>query len=344
MSTISLTLQNVNGDPFATGGSINITTGTTVGAVFNETAGSVSLSSLMINDSVTIGGFTYSYDYLGSGNVRGDVNQSAAFIRITDAPPGAPFSVGRTFAIDLTGEPGDEGYPNLQNGNTQLNVAGLNTSTPTQFPGVPCFVAGTMIQTLRGELPVEDLEVGDQVLTMDCGYQSICWIGGRWLSRADLELNPKLTPVRICAGALGSDKPKADLLVSPQHRILVRSKIAERMFGHIEVLIPAGKLVAIEGIGFEWEAQGVEYFHMLFESHQLVFANGAATESLFTGTESLKALSSEARLEIETLFPDITTPGFVPVSVRPIPEKGQQMKALAQRHMKNRQPLLMDFA
>ena len=120
MATISLVLQNVNGDPFTSGGNINITTGTTSDAVFNETSGSVSLSTVLTNDSVTIGGFTYYYQYLGSGDVRGDPDQPAAFIRITSSEAGAPLAVGDTFAIDLTGQPGDAGYPNLQNGNTQL--------------------------------------------------------------------------------------------------------------------------------------------------------------------------------------------------------------------------------
>jgi hypothetical protein len=343
MATISLTLQNVNGDPLTSGSNINITTGTTIGAVFNETTGSVSLSTVLTNETVTIGGITYSYAYLGSGNVRDDINQLAAFIRITSSPEGAPIPVGGTFAIDLTGQPGEANYPNLQNGNTQLKVADLNTSTSAQFPGVPCFVAGTLIETLRGELLIEDLVVGDRILTMDCGYQPIFWIGRRQLSRADLEANPKLTPVRIRAGALGAGKPKADLLVSPQHRVLVRSKIAERMFETTEVLIPANKLIVIDGIDIERAALGVEYFHILFETHQIVFSNGAPTESLFLGTESMKAVSPEARLEIETLFPKTAALGFVPVSARTIPERGQQMKELAHRHQKNKQPLLSDI-
>lgn len=342
MATISLTLQNVNGDPFTSGSNINITTGTTIGAVFNETSGSVSLSTVQTNDTVTIGGFTYSYAYLGSGDVRGDANQAAAFIRITSSPDGAPIPVGGTFAIDLTGQPGDPNYPNLQNGNTQLQVADLNTSTSTQFPGVPCFVAGTLIETSRGEVKIEDLTVGDRILTMDYGYQPIFWIGLRQLSRDELEANPHLIPIRIRVGALGTGQPKVDLLVSPQHRVLVRSKVAERLFGTLEVLIPANKLIVIEGIDIELEAQGVDYFHMLFEAHQIVFSNGAPTESLFTGPEALKALSPKARREIEMLFPEITVPGFVPVSVRTIPEKGKQMKELAQRYQKNKKPLLSE--
>jgi hypothetical protein len=341
MAQFEYTLQTVNGDPFVSGGNINITTQIVTGAIFNETSSLISLSTVSATDTLTINGISYTYQYLGSGYVRGDVDQFAAFIRIT-GPSGAPLSPGTTFAIDLTGQPGDVDYPNLQNGNTQLKVADLSTTTPIFF-GVPCFVAGTLIRTARGEVRIEELVAGDHVLTMDDGCQPIRWIGRRRVSRAELAANPKLVPIRIRAGALGDAKPEVDLLVSPQHRMFVRSKIARRLFDTMEVLIPARILTAIDGIDVESEAQGVEYFHILFDSHQIVFANGAPTESLFTGPEALIAMSPEARLEIETLFPEITSPDFLPVAARHIPAKGAQMKTLAQRHMKNNQPLLMDI-
>lgn len=343
MATISLTLQNVNGDPALTGSNINITTGTTVGAVFNETSGSVSLHTVLANDSVTIGGFTYSYVYLGAGNVRGDPGQLAAFIRITGAPSGAPISVGTTYAIDLTGQPGDPDYPNLQNGNSQLTVAALDRSVPRTFPGVPCFAAGTMILTASGEVAIETLAVGDPVRTLDCGDQPIRWIGRRALSGADLAANPKLAPIRIRAGALGHGVPRTDLVVSPQHRILVRSRIAERVFGAAEVLIPARKLLPIDGVEPCEAGQGVEYFHLLFDTHQIIHSNGAPTESLFTGPEALKSLLPDARAEIGTLFPELAEAGFAPVPARLIPQ-GNLVKQLVERHRKNDQPLLRRFA
>lgn len=190
-----------------------------------------------------------------------------------------------------------------------------------------CFARGTLIQTQLGEVPIEQLEMGHRVLTMDDGYQPIRWIGRTALSRADLEANPKLKPIRIRADALGPGLPKQDLLVSPQHRVLVRSAIAHRMFDAHEVLIPANKLLTLPGIDIEWEADGVDYFHILFDAHQLVWSNGAVTESLFKGPE--------AREEIETLFPEIARPDFVPTAVRFIPEKGKHMKTLTQRLVKN---------
>jgi hypothetical protein len=117
--------------------------------------------------------------------------------------------------------------------------------------------------------------------------------------------------------------------------VLVRNAVAVRMFDSAEVLIPANKLLTLPRIDIEREADGVEYFHMLFEVHQIVWSNGALTESLFTGPEALKSVSAEAREEITTLFPEIVAPDYVPVPARPIPEKGKLMKRLAQRLAKN---------
>ena len=111
------------------------------------------------------------------------------------------------------------------------------------------------------------------------------------------------------------------------------------MFDTKEVLIPANKLLTLDGIDIERDADSVEYWHFLFDAHQIVWSNGAPTESLFTGPEALKAVSPEARREITTLFPEIALPGFLATSARPIPETGKHMKVLAHRHHKNRKPV-----
>jgi hypothetical protein len=209
--------------------------------------------------------------------------------------------------------------------------------------GVVCFARGTRITTQTGEAAIEDITVGDKVLTMDNGYQLVRWIGSRKLDSIDFTMNPKLRPVHISAGVLGQDMPRIDLTVSPQHRVLVRSVIAERIFDTLEVLIPAIKLVELDGIYQDKESTGVQYFHMLFENHEIVFSNGAATESLFAGPEALKSLSGKAREEITTLFPEITAPNYVPSAARHIPPKGKLMKQLVSRHIKNRKMLVSDF-
>ncbi|MBV0914226.1 Hint domain-containing protein [Anianabacter salinae] len=205
--------------------------------------------------------------------------------------------------------------------------------------GITCFVRGTLIRTRRGEIRIEDLAVGDNVLTADAGEQPIRWIGSRKLDARALQSNPKLRPTRIRANALAPGLPEHDLSVSPQHRVLVRSVIAERMFGSREVLIPANKLLVLPGIEIDDSAAEVEYFHMLFDAHQIVWSNGALTESLFTGPEALKGLSVEARTEITLLFPEIVEPRYRPESARFIPQKGKQMKVLAARIAKHGKPV-----
>jgi len=275
------------------------------------------------------------------GRVSGlDNNAEGTFTPLNGDPvinfgPSASDNLSDILALD---QPGDIQITSGDETGTVGNISFENFEE-INF-GITCFARGTLIKTMAGEVAIEDLSVGDKVLTMDTGYQPIRWIGGRKLSRADLEANPKLKPIRIRAGALGPDLPEQDLLVSPQHRVLVRNQVAVRMFDSAEVLIPANKLLTLPGIDIEWDADGVEYFHFLFDAHQIVWSNGAQTESLFTGPEALKAVSPEAREEIATLFPEIVAPGFTPQSARPIPEKGKLMKTLVRRVAKNNKDLV----
>ncbi|QUS36998.1 Hint domain-containing protein [Falsirhodobacter algicola] len=205
---------------------------------------------------------------------------------------------------------------------------------------VTCFTRGTLIDTPEGPRAVEDLAVGDMVTTLDRGPQPLRWTGCKSFGLLDLTLRPKLRPIRIAAGALGAGLPKTDLVVSRQHRVLVRSTVAERMFGSREVLVPAVKLLALDGIDLVEDAASVEYFHLLFDQHEVVFSNGAATESLFTGPEALKSVSPESAEEIRAIFPEICEPGFAPQSARPIPENGKRARKLVERHMKSARDLV----
>lgn len=214
------------------------------------------------------------------------------------------------------------------------------TSMPYPEKGsYPCFTRGTLIETAAGPRPIEELAEGELIVTRDNGLQKLRWIGSVNLSATALELNEKLRPIRIRAGALGDGVPARDLLVSPQHRMLVRSRIAQRMFGTSEVLVAAKQLLMIEGVEIAQDADGVEYFHMLFDRHEVVIANGAESESLFTGTEALKMVGEAAREEIFTLFPELRQPDFVPASARPL-ISGRQGRKMAVRHMQNGRALV----
>jgi hypothetical protein len=246
---------------------------------------------------------------------------------VIDSIENGPNREGGTFQITGGDEDGQVGSISFQNFET-VNFA------------VVCFARGTEIATRNGLVAIEDLVAGDPVMTMDHGFRAIRWIGSRKLDTIDLKNNPKLRPIRISAGALGHGLPEQDLVVSPQHRILVRSVIAQRMFGQSEVLVAANKLLALDGFKIDEDATSVEYYHMLFDEHEIVFSNGAPTESLFTGPEALKAVAPEAREEIVCLFPEIVDADFEPVAARLIPEYGRMAKKLAKRHQSNNKPLL----
>jgi hypothetical protein len=205
---------------------------------------------------------------------------------------------------------------------------------------IPCFTAGTSIRTPSGVQNVEGLKAGDLVLTADNGLQEIRWIGKRRLSNQMLTNAPKLRPVRVCAGALGHGLPVVDLLVSRQHRMLVTSKIALRMFGSESVLVSAIKLTELPGIFVDVDVKEVTYLHILFDNHEVVFAEGAPSESLYVGQEALKSLTSEGREEIYAIFPELYNMTVLPKPARCIPT-GRLQKQLITRHSKNEKPVLM---
>ena len=232
----------------------------------------------------------------------------------------------------------------INSGDTILNpVRTIISSPPSNYEDIPsyvCFVDGTRIATRNGPVLVETLKVGDAVLTLDNGYQPIRWIGACKLDAIDLRANPNLKPIRIRAGALGSGLPETDLSVSPQHRVLIRSAVAWRMFGAFEVLMPAKKLLDLDGIDIDLEASSVGYNHILFDQHEIVFSNGAPTESLHPGVEALKSVGRDAYQEISTLFPEITCPGFKPMTARPVPKRGAAMQNFASRIVQNKKVVL----
>ncbi|GEM_PF-2292761 len=201
---------------------------------------------------------------------------------------------------------------------------------------VPCFAKGTYIETPLGPCPIEELKQGDLIITADNGEQPIRWIGGRSLDAQELEQNPNLRPVRIQQGALGNGLPAKDLLVSPQHRMLVASPIVEKMFGVKEVLIAAKKLVGLEGISIANDVSMVEYFHFLCDKHEIVIANDAPTESLLAAPMALQAVGKQARAEIEAILPEAKDLGFAAQPARPIITQGKQLKEFTARHDKNK--------
>ncbi|WP_240643672.1 Hint domain-containing protein [Paracoccus siganidrum] len=219
--------------------------------------------------------------------------------------------------------------------------AAADVSIPYAQQGAPCFTTGTLIETQLGPRRIEQLTPGDMIRTRDNGMRWLAWIGATRLDRRLLDLQPNLRPIRIRAGALGCGLPAQDLTVSPQHRVLIRSKIAARMFGEPEILVAAKHLIGLPGIEATDPAEGVTYWHMLFDGHELVRSNGAWTESLFTGPQAMESVGEAARREIFALFPELASPEFRPRGARRL-LSGREGRKLAERHARNAHDLVED--
>lgn len=200
---------------------------------------------------------------------------------------------------------------------------------------VPCFCTGTLIDTPSGPRLVEELDSGDLISLHEDGTNTkapVLRVFRRPVSEQELRQHPCLRPIRIVSGALGSGLPRRDLLVSRQHKMLVSSQIAERITGSKDVLVAANKLTALPGIFQDNSTTKVTYFHVLLEDHQVIYAEGAPTESLFVGAHMLKCMSPAARKEIELLFPELECTPQVPA--RKVPPAAKQ-KTLISRHAAN---------
>ncbi|MDQ1899767.1 Hint domain-containing protein [Paracoccus sp. WLY502] len=228
------------------------------------------------------------------------------------------FSLTKSYAF--------KGIQAVGRANDQVAYAPLATGAVT------CFAAGTLIETAQGARPVETLRPGDLVLTRDNHAQTLRWQGGVHVTREGLEARPNLRPILIRAGALGAGCPGHDLTVSPQHRMLIRSRIAHRLFKDAEILVAAKHLVGLPGIEVSTPPEGVTYFHLLFDRHEIVMSNGAWSESLFTGPQAINALSDAARREILALFPELAQDRLHPAR-RLL--SGQEARQLADRQRRN---------
>ncbi|MCU9848506.1 Hint domain-containing protein [Defluviimonas sp. WL0024] len=185
-------------------------------------------------------------------------------------------------------------------GNGAESIDNFSTNPP---PPV-CFLRGTLISAPKGEVPVEELRAGDEVLTASGATATVRFAAARELTLMELLLNPDMRPVCIPQGAMGEGLPRADLWVSPQHRVLVRGWEPEMLFGQDEVLVAAKHLKFAPTLRRPARPETVEYFHLMLDSHDIVLSNGIETESLFPGDTAIASLTEDGRAEMARVFPD----------------------------------------
>ncbi|MFY0597583.1 MAG: Hint domain-containing protein [Cognatishimia sp.] len=206
---------------------------------------------------------------------------------------------------------------------------------------VACFTRGTSIRTNSGEALVENLKPGDLVETADGDFKPVRLVLSRTLNVQDFSTYPKLRPICITAGAMGQGLPTKDLMVSPQHRMLVNGPLCARMFDAKEVLVSARKLSVLPGIYVDQDVTEVTYFHLVFDEHQVVFAENAPSESFYCGAEAINGLEEAARTEVLALFPDLDVAQGQWPSARFMPRDSAQ-RSLVERLRKNDLPVLSD--
>jgi autotransporter passenger strand-loop-strand repeat protein len=181
--------------------------------------------------------------------------------------------------------------------------------------GTPCYCPGTLILTDRGEVAVEQLQIGDGLVTRSGPVRLIRWIGHRAYAGRFAAGQKQILPVRIAAGALADGVPRRDLMVSPLHAMFID-----------DMLIPASALVNGTSIVQLETVESVEYFHVELETHDVILAEGAPAET-FVDDQSRGMFHNAA--EYAALYPDAA-----PEAARycaPRLEDGEMLEAVRRR-------------
>jgi predicted Rdx family selenoprotein len=267
---------------------------------FSGTSGTLNLGD-PASDRGTIGGFAIGdmIDLTGIGD--GDQANLLAgnVLEITRSGGGGPIDIQLSPTDDFTGK-----Y-------FHVTSAGMSGSTITEQTA-PCYCHGTLIRTDRGETPVQDLVIGDRVLTLSGEARPIKWIGRRSYRQPFIGNSRDIVPILIRAGALADGVPVRDLYVSPLHAMFVDN-----------VLIPAGLLVNGISVARCPHMDPVRYFHIELDSHDVILAEGAPSETFVDCDSRMKFHNAH---EFEALYPGDSSAGWI--FCAPRIEKGATLRRI----------------
>ncbi|WP_086652482.1 Hint domain-containing protein [Acetobacter malorum] len=270
-STINLT----NGGTFSNGsGLVALLNGSTInfgkgGGNFIANAG----GTLLDLSATTINGFDAAKDFISFENLSATpatysiANSfgSQQSITVYDAN-------GQTIAdVNVSGQNFTVGNYSAT-GAGPLTVSSDGTSLSIEAVGSVCFLSGTLLSTPTGEVAVEDVQVGDTLLTFENGKpvaQPVVWVGSRQAEvRAGLPLDEAGWPVRVRQNALADGVPGKDLLITPEHCLYLDGQF-----------VPVRMLVNGETIAYDQTIRAYTYYHVETAQHAVIMADGALTES-----------------------------------------------------------------
>ncbi|MEP1538422.1 MAG: Hint domain-containing protein [Paracoccaceae bacterium] len=268
--------------------------------------GSVQSTILAQADSVTIGhNDTTTIDVLSNDSSSGG---TLTITHINDVAVTAgdtiTLATGQVITLNVDGTisvAGDADAETVYFNYTIEDTAGNTDAGLIEINQVPCFGQGSLINTPDGPRLIETLAVGDLVLTRDKGAQPIRWIGGR-----DVSTTGQNCPILFRRGSFGATH---DLYLSKQHRVMLTHQWAHILFDEPEVLVKAQDLVNDQTVRPDNRRPRITYFHILFDQHEVVTANGVACESYFPGPATMRGFDSDTQNEILRLFPNMEKDG-----------------------------------
>jgi predicted Zn-dependent protease len=179
-------------------------------------------------------------------------------------------------------------YPVASNVNGGINASDI-AAIQSLYGAPACFASGTKLLAASGPRPVEELCVGEAMVTASGRLARVGWIGHRRLATATHPRPFDVMPVRVRAGALGENLPLRDLVLSPDHAVFVDGR-----------LVPIRHLV--NGVSIIQENRPeVTYWHVELDRHDLVLAEGMACES-YLDTGNRAAFAGEAAMQLHPAF------------------------------------------
>ena len=177
---------------------------------------------------------------------------------------------------------------------------------PVSNPPLPlCLTGDAQVQTDCGTRAARDICAGSKVMTQDRGVQEVIWVGKRTIH---FDAEPEMEdhrPIIFETGSVDGINPTAPIRLSPQHRVLIRGWRAELYFAERSILVPARALVNNTTIRVDTESPSVDYVHLLFRKHEVIFADGLPVESLFLGEIAMGVAGDALQREIFDIFPEL---------------------------------------